>query len=56
MNYKVGEFIKKGEVLGLSGSTGRVTGPHLHCTFRINGLQVDPLQAIEVLNKLKNSY
>ena len=56
MNYKVGEFIKKGEVLGLSGSTGRVTGPHLHFTFRINGLQVDPLQAIEVLNKLKNSY
>lgn len=56
MNYKVGEFIKKGEVLGLSGSTGRVTGPNLHFTFRINGLQVDPLQAIEVLNKLKNSY
>ncbi len=56
MNYKVGDFIKKGEVLGLSGSTGRVTGPHLHFTFRINGLQVDPLQAIEVLNKLKNSY
>jgi murein DD-endopeptidase MepM/ murein hydrolase activator NlpD len=56
MNYKVGDFIKKGEVLGLSGSTGRVTGPHLHFTFRINGLQVDPLQAIEVLNNLKNSY
>ena len=56
MNYKVGEFIKKGEVLGLSGSTGRVTGPHLHFTFRINGLQVDPLQAIEVLNNLKNTY
>jgi murein DD-endopeptidase MepM/ murein hydrolase activator NlpD len=56
MNYKVGDFIKKGEVLGLSGSTGRVTGPHLHFTFRINGLQVDPLQAIKVLNNLKNSY
>ncbi len=56
MNFKVGDFIKKGEVLGLSGSTGRVTGPHLHFTFRINGLQVDPLQAIEVLNNLKNTY
>jgi murein DD-endopeptidase MepM/ murein hydrolase activator NlpD len=53
MNFKVGDFINKGEVLGLSGSTGRITGPHLHFTFRINGMQVDPLQAIEVLNKLK---
>lgn len=55
MYFKAGDFIKKGEVLGLSGSTGRVTGPHLHFSFRINGIQVDPLQAIEILNKLKNS-
>ena len=54
MNYKVGDFIKKGEVLGLSGDTGRVTGPHLHFSFRINGIQVDPLNAIEVLNKIKS--
>ncbi|MAC82643.1 MAG: peptidase M23 [Arcobacter sp.] len=53
MNYKVGESIKKGAVLGLSGDTGRVTGPHLHFSFRINGLQVDPLNAIEVLNKVR---
>ena len=52
MNYKVGEKVNRGDVLGLSGSTGRVTGPHLHFSFRINGLQVDPLQAIEILNKL----
>ena len=56
MNFKVGDFINRGEILGLSGSTGRVTGPHLHFTFRINGLQVDPLQAIQVLNNLKNTY
>jgi len=55
MNYKVGEKIKKGEVLGLSGATGRITGPHLHFAFRINGIQVDPLQAIETLNSLKNN-
>ena len=53
MNFKVGDFINKGEVLGLSGSTGRITGPHLHFTFRINGIQVNPLQAIDILNKLK---
>lgn len=55
MNFKVGDFIKKGEILGLSGSTGRITGPHLHFTFRINGLQVDPLQAIDILNSLRTS-
>jgi murein DD-endopeptidase MepM/ murein hydrolase activator NlpD len=55
MNFKIGDFIKKGQILGLSGSTGRITGPHLHFTFRINSLQVDPLQAIEILNSLKKS-
>lgn len=55
MNFKVGDFVKKGEIIGLSGSTGRITGPHLHFGIRIQGLQVDPLQAIEILNNLKNS-
>ena len=54
MNYKVGDFIKKGAVLGLSGDTGRVTGPHLHFSFRINGIQVDPLNSISLLNQLRN--
>ena len=54
MNFKEGDFIKKGQVLGLSGNTGRITGPHLHFAFRINGIQVDPLNAISVLNDLRN--
>ncbi|UTJ07672.1 M23 family metallopeptidase [Arcobacter roscoffensis] len=54
MNFKVGDFVKKGETIGLSGATGRITGPHLHYAFRINGIQVDPLQAIKILNKLNN--
>ncbi len=53
MNFKVGDFIKKGQILGLSGATGRVTGPHLHLSFRIFGTLVDPLQAMKILNKLK---
>ena len=52
MNFKVGDFIKKGEVLGLSGATGRITGPHLHFSFRIHGVQVDPLNSISLLNKI----
>ena len=53
MDYKEGDFINRGDILGLSGDTGRVTGPHLHFSFRINGMQVDPLNAIAVLNQLK---
>lgn len=50
MHFKKGDMVKKGEVIGLSGNTGRVTGPHLHFSFRINSIQVNPLQAMELLN------
>jgi len=47
---KKGELVKRGEILGLSGKSGRVTGPHLHFAARVDGVQVDPLQLIELLN------
>jgi len=50
-NVKEGELVKRGEVLGLSGKSGRVTGPHLHFSARINTVQVDPLQLIKLLNE-----
>ena len=50
-DVKAGELVKRGQVLGLSGKSGRVTGPHLHFSARINTVQVDPLQLIELLNK-----
>lgn len=49
-DVKKGQKVKKAQVLGLSGATGRVTGPHLHFAVRINKVQVDPLQFIELMN------
>lgn len=53
IDVKVGQKVIQNEVIGLSGSTGRVTGPHLHFSARVHGIQVDPLQLIKVLNELK---
>ena len=50
-DVKKGNLVKRGQKLGLSGDTGRVTGPHLHFSFRVGGEQVDPLQLINLINK-----
>ncbi len=39
-----GSDVPAGTVLGLLGSTGMATGPHLHWELRVHGLAVDPLQ------------
>ncbi len=37
-----GQTVTKGETVGLCGSTGKSTGPHLHWAFRVPGGRVDP--------------
>ena len=44
-----GDVVRSGDVVGRSGATGRVTGPHLHWTVRLSGARVDPLSLIEIL-------
>ncbi len=42
ISVRDGQALQSGEVLGLVGSTGRVTGPHLHFGVYLNGTAVDP--------------
>ena len=40
----VGDVVAAGRVLGLSGSTGLSTGPHLHWELHVSGPAVDPFE------------
>jgi murein DD-endopeptidase MepM/ murein hydrolase activator NlpD len=44
----VGETVKRGQVIGLVGNTGRVTGPHLHWAARYGANTVNPLDLVGI--------
>jgi murein DD-endopeptidase MepM/ murein hydrolase activator NlpD len=48
IDVAVGDTVAAGRVIGTVGSTGRVTGPHLHWAVRLNGARVDPLSLLNV--------
>lgn len=46
-SVQLGQAVRRGDVLGQSGSSGRATGPHLHWSVYLNGAAVDPALFIE---------
>jgi murein DD-endopeptidase MepM/ murein hydrolase activator NlpD len=48
VNVSEGDLVGKSYVIGLAGSTGRATGPHLHWGVRLGGARVDPFALMRV--------
>jgi murein DD-endopeptidase MepM/ murein hydrolase activator NlpD len=46
-----GDVVKAGDIVGMVGATGRVTGPHLHWAVRATGARVDPLSVLAMLGR-----
>jgi murein DD-endopeptidase MepM/ murein hydrolase activator NlpD len=48
MHVTRGQMVEKGQIIGLSGDTGRTSGPHFHWEMTVNGNWVDSVQFLEM--------
>lgn len=53
IDVKEGQSVEPGDIVGLVGATGRVTGPHLHWALRVGTARVDPLSALTLFDLRK---
>ena len=51
IKVKKGDIVQKGNIVGLAGATGRVSGPHLHWGMRVQGQWVDGFSLVEESKK-----
>jgi murein DD-endopeptidase MepM/ murein hydrolase activator NlpD len=45
-----GATVRRGDVIALSGMSGRVTGPHLHWAARLDNARIDPMELVEKIS------
>lgn len=48
LGVKREDFVRRGDIIGRVGATGRVTGPHLHWAVRVAGKNVDPYSLLNL--------
>jgi murein DD-endopeptidase MepM/ murein hydrolase activator NlpD len=48
LKVKEGDRVKRGDIIGLSGGTGRATGPHLHVAVRWQGTYLNPARLLQL--------
>ena len=53
IDVRVGDQIKKGDVVGIVGSTGLSTGTHLHYEILVDGQRIDPLIAMTIVKNVQ---
>ncbi|MBI5746225.1 MAG: M23 family metallopeptidase [Nitrospirae bacterium] len=51
INVSLGDKVRRGDLIGLVGSSGRATGPHLHWGMKINGARINPISVTRALKE-----